>query len=279
MIQIRECSRLIKFSVGGSGLRGCVFFLAAMAGLPGPVYAQQSHVAGKSNPLDKPEAQEGMQVFGQTCGMCHGAEARGGEGPSLIDSSVVRHDDNGSELGPFLHQGRPDKGMPAFTYLSDKQVAGIVAFLHAAVEAADNRGAGGPAAGYSAKQFQTGDAAAGKAFFGTHCASCHSVSGDLAGIAHKYPALELERRILYPAQSERTGTVHLPSGQSYKGNVVHLDAFFVAITDTNGIYHSWPLGNGVRVDVDDPLHGHRDLLTRYHDKDIHDVFTYLDTLP
>jgi cytochrome c oxidase cbb3-type subunit III len=252
---------------------------AAMGTILLPALAQQNHIPGKNNPLATPEAQEGKQLFAQTCGMCHGAEARGAEGPSLIDSTVVRHDDKGNELGPFLHQGRPEKGMPAFAYLTDKQIASLVAFLHAAVEAADNRGAGGPAEGYSGKQFQTGDAAAGKAFFAANCASCHSVSGDLAGIAHKYSALELEKRILYPPMTERTGTVHLSDGHTYKGKIVHLDAFFVAITDTNGVYHSWPLGNSIRVDVDDPLRGHRDLLTRYHDKDIHDVFTYLETLP
>jgi cytochrome c oxidase cbb3-type subunit III len=249
-----------------------------MLSLLAPVRAQQSHVAGKADPLSTPEAQAGKQVFGERCGMCHGPEARGGEGPSLIDSSVVRHDDNGSLIKPLLHQGRVDKGMPAFTYLDDKQIASLIAFLHAAVTAADNRGAGGPASGYSGKQFMTGDAAAGKQFFAANCSACHSVSGDLTGIAQKLTPLELERGILYPSSKQRTGTVQLASGQSYHGQILHQDNFFVAITDTQGVYHSWPLASGVRVTLDDPLRGHRELLPRYHDKDIHDVFTYLETL-
>jgi cytochrome c oxidase cbb3-type subunit III len=268
-----------KLSLAHCTLGRCLLLGVAML-LPGAtVRAQQSHIPGKTNPFDTPEAQAGMQLFRQTCGMCHGPEARGGEGPSLIDSSLVRHDDDGNLIGPLLHQGRTEKGMPAFAYFNDKQVEGIVAFLHAAVTAADNRGAGGPATGYSAKQFETGNAASGKAFFAANCAACHSVSGDLAGVARKYAPLELERQILYPRLGSRTATVHLPGGQTYKGTVLHLDAFFIAISDTQGGYHSWPLGNGTRVELDDPLRGHRELLARYHDKDIHDVFTYLEALP
>jgi cytochrome c oxidase cbb3-type subunit III len=211
--------------------------------------------------------------------MCHGPEARGGEGPDLVDSFLVRHDDNGSLIGPLLHQGRIEKGMPAFAYLDEKQVLGIVAFLHATVEASDNRSSRGPATGYSRQQFLTGNAQAGQSFFAANCATCHSVTGDLAGVGKKYAPLELEKRILYPPLRERTGTVWLQSGEKYTGSVVHLDSFFVALKDADGVYHSWPLATGIKVVLDDPLHGHRELLSRYHDKDIHDVFAYLETLP
>jgi cytochrome c oxidase cbb3-type subunit III len=259
--------------------RSIVIWIAGAFALLLPVSrAQQTHIPGRADPLSTPEAQAGKQLFGERCAMCHGAEARGGEGPSLVDSFVVRHDEKGSLIHPLLQQGRVEKGMPAFSYLSDQQVASLVAFLHATVTAADNRSGGGPATGYSAKQFITGDAEAGKAFFAANCAACHSVSGDLAGIAQKQSPLELERSILYPASKTQTGTVTLPQGESYQGQILHMDNFFVAIMDTRGIYHSWPLHNGVRVVLDDPLRGHRELLARYHDKDIHDVFTYLETL-
>jgi cytochrome c oxidase cbb3-type subunit III len=241
--------------------------------------AQQNHIPGKANPFDAPEVQAGKQLFQQTCGLCHGPEARGGEGPNLIDSTLVRHDEHGNLIAPLLHQGRVDKGMPAFTYLDEKQIAGIVDFLHAALEAADNRSSGGPATGYTRQQLLTGDAQAGKLFFTSNCSACHSITGDLAGVAHKYPPLELEHRILYPSLTARTATVSLADGEKFKGNVVHLDSFFVAITDANGNYHSWPLVQDTRVVLDEPLRGHKTLLSRYHDKDIHDVFAYLETLP
>jgi cytochrome c oxidase cbb3-type subunit 3 len=34
----------------------------------------------------------------------------------------------------------------------------------------------------------------------------------------------------------------------------------------------------VKVQVEDPLRGHRELLEQYKEKDIHDVFAYLETL-
>jgi cytochrome c oxidase cbb3-type subunit III len=259
--------------------RVCLAIAALALLLISQACPQQSRIPGKANPLDAPNIQAGRQIFRQTCGMCHGPEARGGEGPNLVNSFLVRHDDNGNLIGPLLHQGRVEKGMPTFAYLDEKQVSGIVAFLHAAVEASDNRSSGGPATGYSRDQLLTGDAQAGQSFFTANCATCHSVTGDLAGVGREYAPLELEKRILYPPLRERTGTVWLPSGEKYTGRVVHLDSFFVAITDAHGIYQSWPMGQGIRVLLDDPLHGHRELLSRYHDKDIHDVFAYLETLP
>jgi cytochrome c oxidase cbb3-type subunit 3 len=257
----------------------CLLLTAFASLLLSQACAQQSRIPGKANPLDAPNVQAGRQLFQQTCGMCHGPEARGGEGPSLVDSFLIRHDDNGSLIGPLLHRGRVEKGMPAFAYLDDNQVLGIVAFLHATVEASDNRSSKGPVTGYSRGQLLSGNVQAGQSFFAANCAGCHSVTGDLAGVGKKYAPLELEKRILYPPLRERTGAVWLPSGKKYTGSVVHLDSFFVAIKDADGVYHSWPLATGIRVVLDDPLHGHRELLSRYHDKDIHDVFTYLETLP
>ena len=43
-----------------------------------------------------------------------------------------------------------------------------------------------------------GDAAAGGTYFAANCASCHSVSGNLKGIASKYDAAALKARVLGP---------------------------------------------------------------------------------
>jgi cytochrome c oxidase cbb3-type subunit 3 len=51
----------------------------------------------------------------------------------------------------------------------------------------------------------------------------------------------------------------------------------VAILDEDGSYYSWPLQQA-KVQVEDPLAGHLELLRKYTDKDIHDVFAYLETL-
>jgi len=98
------------------------------------------------------------------------------------------------------------------------------------------------------------------------------------GIAKKYSAVELEHRILYPPDATETAVVSLPSGEKIKGRLLHLDAFYVSLMDAQGNYRSCPLRPGTSVVVDDPLRGHRELLTRYKDKDTHDIFAYLETL-
>src|SRR4051812_10364020 len=66
----------------------------------------------------------------RNCGFCHGEDATGSRAPDLVRSTVLAHDENGSLLAPIIRNGRPDKGMPAFSSLSENQIADIVAFLH-----------------------------------------------------------------------------------------------------------------------------------------------------
>ena len=83
--------------------------------------------------------------------------------------------------------------------------------------------------------------------------------------------------MLYPPNNTAMATVRLPSGRMEKGKLLHLDAFYVAIENADGWYRSWPLRE-VNVKLDDPLAGHLELLNEYTDKDIHNVFSYLETL-
>src|SRR6266403_1703727 len=141
-------------------------------------------------------AERGRKEFVQSCGFCHGADATGARGPDLMRSPLVAHDVKGDQIGPVIRQGRPDKGMPAMP-LSDAHILDIATFLHArAAEAA--RSAGEPKA-YPVEKLLTGNAEAGKAFFNGAggCTKCHSVTGDLAGVASKHSSpIELEARML-----------------------------------------------------------------------------------
>ena len=49
------------------------------------------------------------------------------------------------------------------------------------------------------------------------------------------------------------------------------------MTDANGWSRSWPVKQ-VRVAIDNPLQAHVDQLGKYTDKDMHDVFAYLQSL-
>ncbi len=252
----------------------------ALCPIPSPGAHAQEKNSAHPDPMTQPAAERGRTLFEASCAMCHGTEARGATGPSLIDSSLVRHDEKANLIGDVLAKGRVQKGMPAFPGLSPDQISDLAAFLHASIEVADNIGAGGPKQGYSLARLLTGDANAGKAYFNGQggCSACHSATGDLKDVAKRYSPVELEGQMLLPSADNRTVTVTLPSGETVHGKLLHLDAFYVSLAASDGSYHSWPLRQGVTVKVNDPLHAHRDLLQRYTDKDIHDLFAYLETL-
>ena len=66
--------------------------------------------------------------------MCHGAAATGGVGPNLIQSSLVRHDEGGDQIGPVVLKGRSERGMPAFPMLTAGDISDLAAFLHKLID-------------------------------------------------------------------------------------------------------------------------------------------------
>jgi len=225
---------------------------------------------------DEAAAKKGEPLYKQNCATCHGENARGAQGPNLVRSVVVLHDEKGEEIGPVIKNGRP--GMPGFSVFSQDDLYNISQYLHLQVELAANRGTYGST--YSALRNQTsGDPAKGEAFFKASCTSCHSVTGDLARIGAKFPqATALQSRYLWPAvPGPETATVTTPSGQKITGTIRRLSDFDVSLTDSNGEYHSWPRDR-VTVQIQDKLAGHRALLPKYTDADIHNLTAYLVTL-
>ena len=243
------------------------------------IFAFAVRASAQSDVMKQENVHRGQADFRQSCATCHGPDALGGVGPNLVQSSLVRHDENGNLIAPVIQDGRPDKGMPAFPMMDSAEISDVVAFLHARVAVDSVVSSEGLAGGYSLQQLLTGNAEAGKRYFygAGKCPTCHSPTGDLAGIAKKYSAADLEAQLLYPSHDSVTATVSLNTGKQFQGKLLHLDAFYVAILDQDGWYRSWPL-HQARVEVHDPLAGHLELLSKYTDKDIHDVFAYLETL-
>lgn len=223
-------------------------------------------------------AKRGQQQYAKSCAFCHGAGADGGaEGPSLIRSALLRHDTNGDLIGPVIHEGRPDKGMPAVP-LTPAQIADTVAFLHAQLKRLDRTSPGKPSRDhYTLTLLLTGSAEAGKRFFLGACAGCHSPTGDLAGIGKKFAPADLQTRFLYPTGKLATATVTLASGAKVEGTLVQMDAFNISIKDPDGWTHTWPL-SAVKAEVKDPLAAHRALLKTITNADVHNLFAYLETL-
>ena len=224
-------------------------------------------------------AARGAALFKENCASCHAEDATGGRGPDLIRSSLVRHDKNGDLIGPVVTQGRTDKGMPAFPF-TESQIADIVAFIQSQLDLFDLHTRFGPYPNdIPAERLATGTVEAGKAYFNGPggCSGCHSPTGDLAGIAKKYNPPDLEVRFLYPSGTPSTAVVTLASGKKFEGTLLLNDGFNVAIQGKDGWYHSWPR-SAVKIEVHDPLAAHAALLEKYTDADMHNLFTYLETL-
>jgi mono/diheme cytochrome c family protein len=252
----------------------------------GPARGGRNFLISRDVP-DPAAVERGKRNFVASCGFCHGSNANGGEsGPDLVRSVVALDDEGGDKIGPVIRNGRTDKGMPAFP-MTDDQIKDLAAFLRSRQQAAIDRGA------YTIQNIVTGDPKKGQAYFNGagRCNTCHSPTGDLAGIASKYDAVALQARFLFPGASRRPRrgeasqksaaapvTVTLPSGQTVSGTLEYLDDFDVSLRDASGEYRSYTRGAGVKVDVRDPLAAHEELLKKYTDADMHNLVAYLVTL-
>ncbi len=168
--------------------------------------------------------------------------------------------------------------MPSFQ-LADEAMSDLIAYMRWAVQKYDRVSPGAPPDDYPVERLLTGNAAAGKAFFNGAggCNACHSPTGDLAGIAKKYPPVFLQARFLMPRPTKpRTADVTLPSGEKVSGELKVLNTYDVTLV-SGGKTLTWP-AEQVKVDVHDPLAPHRALLPKYKDDDVHNMFAYLWTL-
>src|SRR3954453_9328645 len=189
---------------------------------------------------DADQVREGGVRFGSQCGFCDGKDAAGGEtGPDLTSAELVAQDSRGDKLTPVIRAGRPNAGMPAFPTLTQGELNAIVAFLHTQMDKFAELGGGRRSVEPS--DLATGNAAAGREFFqgAGKCASCHSPTGDLAGVGKKYQGLNLLRRILYPAGQgpappTAKATFMLSAGQTVVAPVVAEDDFSVTVLDPLG---------------------------------------------
>jgi len=232
---------------------------------------------GLGPPPDAAAAARGEKLYAPNCAFCHGEKARGAEGPNLVRSVVVLHDEKGELIGPAIVKGFPDKGMPPFPNFAEGQLNDLAQFLHLQVELVANRGI------YKRLNVVTGDASAGEAYFNGAggCKSCHAVTGDLAHIGTKYQPEALQTRFVWPggrgAGAAQKVTVTLPSGQSVSGTVKQMDDVNLSMFDAAGNYRSWAR-EGLKVELEDRLAGHRQLLEKYSDADMHNLTAYLVTL-
>jgi cytochrome c oxidase cbb3-type subunit III len=253
------------------------------AGGGGFANAYPQHAQADQEAIDR-----GRQTFSVNCSFCHGSDARGGEGgPNLLRSQLVMNDQNGEAIAVVVQNGRPDRGMPKFD-LTTAQVSDIAAFIHSF------RVAGYDASRDVPPNILVGDAKAGEAFFNGagKCSTCHSATGDLAGIGGKMEPKAVQNALVSGGGGGRgrgpsagipvpptTVKVTLASGKTYEGQLDHVDDFLVSLTDADGNRLSFDRDGDVpRVEIHNPLQAHIDMLPKYTDDQIHNLTAYLVTL-
>ena len=275
-----------SISSGSVLLSGALVVNAAMAAaqaapgvpvpaVPAPSAETQAAPAHRSYPPDL--VKSGRDLFRQDCSFCHGRDAGGGEtGPDLTRSKLVAADVDGEKISIVVRNGRPDKGMPPFDR-SEEQIASLVAYIHTQQYRALTRTGGRK--GVDVADLQTGNVEAGKKYFegAGGCATCHSPTGDLAGINSRLRGLELEEQMLYPKHAKSKVAVTLASGQIVSGTLAYRDEFTIGMIDSTGSYRSWRTSD-VRYKVDDPANAHVELFSKYTDDDVHNLMAYLQSL-
>jgi cytochrome c oxidase cbb3-type subunit III len=242
----------------------------------------------------------GKTLYEINCRACHGPDLRGGDigGPNLLRSQLVLNDQHGELILPVVQKGRMNPGMPVMPPLPlpDDDVKAIAEYIHAV--AATMRGQGSPPPGAEVElNIVVGDANAGRAYFQSKCSTCHSATGDLQGIASKITSPLLLQNLWITGgggggrggrggggagggdRPQVTVVVTPKSGPGVEGRLDRIDDFLVVLTPSDGIQRSFRRdGADPKVEIRDPLEGHKKLLTEYTDKDIHDVTAYLVTL-
>jgi cytochrome c oxidase cbb3-type subunit 3 len=230
---------------------------------------------GLGPPPDAAAAKRGAPVFAANCAFCHGPLARGAEGPSLIYSELVLKDEHGALIAEFLKGGRPEKGMPVFSTLSDEQRHDVAEFLHQQIEDVANRGT------YQVKNIVLGDPKKGATYVALHCLHCHAPSGDLKGLAAKWRPVDLQRYWIMPPRTGDgraiTATVRGPQG-TWQGRVQQIDDFRVVLVEGSGPSVVIARDADVAVELHDPLAPHVAMVGNLADSDMINVTAYLETL-
>jgi cytochrome c oxidase cbb3-type subunit 3 len=242
-----------------------------------PVAASQEAMVVKHKAYSEEQVGRGEKEFRRDCSFCHGRDAMGGEGgPNLTRSKLVRADVDGDKIGQVIRNGRVNRGMPAFDR-TDDQIADLVAFIH--TQQNNVHASGGGRKGVEAADLQTGNVEAGKQYFNGAggCSTCHSPTGDLAGVATRYQGLELEQHMLYPEHAKSKVTITPKSGEPISGTLAYQDEFTIALRDSSGNYKSFRIRD-VKFKVDSPADAHAKQFPKYSDANVHDLMAYLQTL-
>jgi cytochrome c oxidase cbb3-type subunit 3 len=260
----------------------------------GPNFPQQQRPLADAAVLAR-----GKGLYDSMCSACHGIDLRGGQqgGPNLLRSQTLLSDKAGELVLPIVQGGRPNAPagmppMPAFPLPPD-DIKAIAEFLHSVLGQAGNQGRPPGGETIPPEKILVGDAAAGQAFFAAKCNSCHSVTGDLKGVASRVAdPRELQNLWLSGGGGGGRGgrgggaqahpitvTVTPAAGPAIQGRLARIDEFVVSLVQDDGTRRTFARKGGEpKVELRDPAAAHRALVPTLADRDMHDVTAYLWTI-
>jgi len=268
-----------------------VFAASAILQAQTPPRRQGGFVPGQERPTGDPaQIARGQGIYGVSCRACHGADLRGGDmgGPNLLRSQLSLSDREGEKIVPVIQNGQ--QGMPAIP-MSPADAKAVASYVRSVL--ATIGGQGTPPSAVAPPTILVGNAAEGKVYFDTKCASCHSTTGDLQGIATRIPDHKMLQNswvaggfrgrgapsAAASARRQVTAKVSPAGGQPVEGKLRRIDDFLVTLELEDGTQRSFRRDGDVpKVEVNDPLAPHRALFSVYTDKDIHNVTAFLVTL-
>jgi len=199
--------------------RACVALVAVLAAVR---LASAQAPRGKADaggfPAPTPELERGRSVYVlSSCHFCHGVDLTGAQmgATDLMHSPLIAADQNGNFIGPVVRAGKPNlqTAMPSYPDLTSQEIADLAAYVHYLRRQGRYRE-------LTMDADEQGDARAGENYFNANCATCHSRSGDLAGVASKYGAA-LRSRVLRPSDDPApSGTDRTAAGRIQHGKLL-----------------------------------------------------------
>ena len=203
-------------------------------------------------------------------------------------------DQHGELIAPIVHGSMADQGMPAIN-LSDADEVAVAEYIHSVLYDIGSQGRPPNAPTGADLTVITGDPVAGKTYFDAKCASCHSVTGDLAGIGSRFTDGRLLQNSWVAGTAgfggggggggrnrggpQATVTITMTNGQKVEGTLVRKDDFIVTLIEQDGTRRSISRNAEVKsVDVSDPRDAHKNMAMHLDNNDMHNVTAYLATI-
>ncbi len=248
-----------------------------------------------TRPLAAPEViVRGKALYDANCASCHAPDLRGtadGKNPNLLRSGVALRDQKGE-----LVAGAVARHTPRITLVEADAVA-VAEYIHSVHATMGGQGSppGRNPTGVVLNVL-VGDAKAGEATFAARCGACHSVAGNLKGIASKFSDPRALQNGWVSGSTSTFGgrgggdgsgspaTVTLADGTKLDGLLLRQDDFIVTLQLPDGTRRVMARTNGVpKVEVKDPKRGHVDAIVKLAHEDtdakmMHDITAYLWTI-